>query len=77
MVDKTRLRDRTVIVRIAGVNTTLTATVSYVENDGLWLIGSEIVANLSKATGGLPLGITTPAVYVPFSQLLWLIAPND
>jgi hypothetical protein len=77
MIDKGHLRDKNVMVRIAGLNRTMSATVSYVENDGIWLTGGDFLNQLAAATGGFPLGIKTPALYVPFSQLQWMVAPNE
>jgi len=77
MIDKAHLRDKTVIVRITGAARMLTAVVLYVENDGIWLTGGDFVAQLAAGAGGLPVGLKSPAIYVPFSQLVLLIASNE
>jgi hypothetical protein len=77
MMDKAHLRDKTVMLRMVAANRTLSAVVSHVEDDGIWLLGGDFVNQLAAATGGLPAGRKSAAVYVPFSQIVWMIAPNE
>jgi len=77
MIEKAHLQSKNVVVKISSLPNAMPATVSLVENDGIWFLSSDLVAALAKAMGGLPSGIKTPATYVPFSQILWLIAPNE
>lgn len=77
MVDKAHLQGKNVGVRISALPKAVPATVSFVESDGIWLVGQDLVGALSSFGGGMPVGIKTAAVFVPFSQILWLIAAND
>jgi len=77
MINKAMLQNKQVIVRIVDVEKPIRTTVSYVEEDGFWFISGDIGY-------GLQLGITapgdslpSPAVFVPTSQILWLIASNE
>jgi hypothetical protein len=55
---------------------TLQGTVTHVDDDGLWISGDAIIAEIADA-GGLQIALNTPAVFVPTVQLLWLIASNE
>jgi hypothetical protein len=77
MIDKAHLQGKNVGVRISSLPVAVPATVSFVEQDGIWLVGQDLVNHLTKSGGGMPVGGKAPAVYVPFSQILWLVAPNE
>jgi hypothetical protein len=77
MITKAFLQNKQVIVNIAGVEKPIKTTVSFVEEDGFWFISGDIGY-------GLQLGITapgdslpSPAVFVPTSQILWLMTSNE
>ena len=76
MVDTQHLRSKTIVFKIDALPKALTGTVISEEKDGFWFAGQDFVAEIAKATP-LPLGMKTPAVFVPFSQLQWLMAPQD
>jgi hypothetical protein len=76
MIDKAHLQGKTIGIKVDNLPVAVPATVSLVEQDGLWLLSRDLVTQLAKS-GGVPVGLKTPAVYVPFSQVSWLIAEND
>jgi hypothetical protein len=76
MIDKAHLQGKTIGIKVDSLAVAVPATVSLVEQDGLWLVSDNLTAHLAKGGGGLPVGLKTPAVYVPFSQVSWLIAEN-
>jgi hypothetical protein len=78
MIDKEHLRGQDVVFLISGTNRPLQSRVVYVETDGIWLDGDKIVDRLTTAIGGAMelAGIKTPVVFIPFSQIQWLIASN-
>jgi hypothetical protein len=46
------------------------------ENDGLWFSDGDVIGALVDA--GIPrAGMKAPAIFVPFSQIQWLIAENQ
>lgn len=77
MIDKAHLQNKNVGVRLSCLPRAVQATVSFVEQDGLWLIGQDLLTGLSSQGGGMPLGVKTAAVYVPFAHILWLVAENN
>jgi hypothetical protein len=76
MVAKKHLQGKTVIIKINGLSRTLQGTVTHVDDDGFWISGDAIIAEIADA-GGLQIALNTPAVFVPTVQLLWLIASNE
>jgi hypothetical protein len=76
MVDKKHLQGKQVIIKINGLSRTLHGTVTHVEDDGFWISGDAIIAEIADA-GGLTIALNSPAVFVPTVQLLWLIASNE
>ena len=76
MVDKKHLQGKQVIIKINGLSRTLQGTVTHVEDDGVWISGDAIIAEIADA-GGLTIALNAPAVFVPTVQLLWLIASNE
>jgi hypothetical protein len=77
MIDKRHLIGKSVIIKLDSVSKALTGVVSHVENDGIWFISGDIIGEIASAMAGLPLGVNEPAVYVPFSKISWLMAPNE
>jgi hypothetical protein len=76
MVDKKHLQGKQVIIKINGLSRILHGTVTHVDDDGFWISGDAIIAEIADA-GGLTIALNTPAVFVPTVQLLWLIASNE
>ena len=76
MLDKKHLQGKPVIIKINGLSRTLHGTVTHVDDDGFWISGDAIIAEIADAEG-LPIALNTPVVFVPTAQLLWLIAANE
>jgi hypothetical protein len=77
MITKAILQNKQVIVRMIGVEESIKTTVSYVEDDGFWFIFGDIGHGLRFGVSGPGDSLPNPAVFVPTSQILWLIASND
>ena len=74
MPDTRHLRNKTVILKTAAISKAVSTSVVSEESDGLWFSGVGLIGALADA--GIPSGLKTPAVFVPFSQIQWLIAEN-
>lgn len=75
MVDTRHLRNKTVILNFPAISKAVSTSVVNEENDGLWFSGGGLIGALADA--GIPAGMKTPAIFVPFSQIQWLIAENQ
>jgi hypothetical protein len=75
MVDTRHVRDKAVILKIAAISKAVSTSVVSEENDGLWFSGGDLIGALGDA--GIPKGMKSPAIFVPFSQIQWLIAENQ
>lgn len=51
MVDKKHLQGKTVIIKINGLSRTLQGTVTHVDDDGFWISGDAIIAEIADAGG--------------------------
>lgn len=76
MVDLKHLRNKTIVIKIGAMPTAISGFVVNEESEGLWIGGSDFVAEIGKTTS-LPMGIKTPAFFVPFAQIQWLMASQD
>jgi hypothetical protein len=70
-----QLRNSPVILKMTGANRAFTTNVIAEEPDGLWFSGGGLVGELAHA--GLPVGMKSPAVFLPFSQIQWLMTENQ
>jgi hypothetical protein len=75
MVDTRQLRNKTVILKFAAISKAVSTSVVSEENDGLWFSDGGLIGAL--ADSGIPAGMKAPAIFVPFSQIQWLIAVNQ
>ncbi len=75
MTDMKHLRNKTVILKIAPISKAVSTGVVSEESDGLWFSGGGLIGALADA--GIPVGMKAPAIFVPFSQIQWLIAENQ
>jgi hypothetical protein len=75
MVDTRHLHDKKIILKIAATSKAVDTSVVNEENDGLWFSGGGLIGALAGA--GIPVGMKAPAIFVPFSQIQWLIAENQ
>jgi hypothetical protein len=71
MPDVKNLREKTVILKIAGTNAAVSTTVMSEDSHGLWFAGGGLIGELAQA--GMPTGISSPIIFVPFSQIQYLI----
>ena len=76
MVDLKHLRNKTIIVKVAALPRAISGSVINEEPDGLWVAGSDLLVEVTKATS-LTSTVRTPAVFVPFAQIQWLMASQD
>ncbi len=68
------LRNSPVILKMTGANRAFTTNVVAEETEGLWFCGGGLVGELVQA--GLHLGMKSPTVFLPFSQIQWLMTEN-
>ena len=77
MIDLHALRDKTVVMKVAGFPHTITAKVVNIEIAGIWILTQELPAELSQAGALIKTETKTPVFFLPFSQLLFLVATQD
>jgi len=77
MIDLHALRDKTVVIKVAGFPDTISATVVNIEISGIWILTQELPPELAQAGALIKTGIRKPVVFVPFSQLLFLVATQE
>jgi hypothetical protein len=70
-----QLRNSPVILKMTGANRAFSTSVIAEEPDGLWFSGGGLIGELAQA--GLPVGMKSPAVFLPFSQIQWLMTENQ
>lgn len=70
---KEKLVNKTVIVKIALFTRAFSGTVTAADETGFCLASNEMIAALREVTGGAMANMDSPGVYLPFSQLEWLI----
>ena len=76
MINKAHLRDRSVVFKMSCHATSLSGTVVGVEDDGFWIVSSDVVSALTKQFQ-LASGIQNPAVFLPICALDWLMAGSE
>jgi len=77
MIDLHALRDKTVVVKVAGFPHPISATVVNIEIAGIWILTPELPAELAQAGALIATEIKKPVVFVPFAQLHFLVATQD
>jgi hypothetical protein len=77
MIDLHALRDKTVVIKVAGFPHPISATVVNVEIAGIWILTEEFPSELVQAGALIKTEIRKPVVFVPFSQLLFLVATQE
>ncbi len=77
MIDLHALRDKTVVLKITGFPHPITATVVNVEISGIWILTQELPPELAQAGALIQAGARKPVVFVPFSQVLYLVATQE
>jgi hypothetical protein len=77
MIDLHALRDKTVVVKVTGFPHTISATVVNIETAGIWLLSQELPSELAQAGALIKTVIKKPVVFIPFSQILFLVATQE
>jgi hypothetical protein len=75
MIDLGHLRNRPIILKMTGMSRAIKADVVCEEKEGVWFSGEALMSVLVET--GLPVAMKTPAIFVPLSQIQWLIAENQ
>jgi len=74
MMDKAHLQGKRVIFKIDDASTAFIGAVSFVENDGLWIVAPDLAPQLLKGGPTLPPAVGgTIVIFVPTSRLRWLV----
>jgi len=77
MIDLHALRDKTVVIKVAGFPHTIAATVVNIEIAGLWIMTQELPAEFAQAGALIKTAMKKPVVFVPFSQILFVVASQE
>jgi hypothetical protein len=75
MPDVKNLREKTVILKIVGANASVSTNVISEDSQGLWFSGGGLIGHLAQA--GMPTGFSSPLIFVPYSQIQYLILNAD
>jgi hypothetical protein len=70
-----QLRNSPVILKMTGANRAFSTSVIAEEPDGLWFSGGGLIGELAQ--GSLPVEMKSPTVFLPFSQIQWLMTENQ
>lgn len=71
---KEKLVNRTVIVKVSLFTRAFSGTITAADDTGFCLVSTEMNAALREVTGSAMADLDAPCVYLPFSQLEWLIS---
>lgn len=74
-IDKAHLRDKRAAFRIDGIPGAFVETVALVENDGIWFHGGDLFKEVAKGANWADM--KKPVIFVPFSQLNWLVTSDE
>ena len=77
MIDLHALRDKTVVIKVAGFPHTITAKVVNIEIAGIWILTQELPSELAQAGALIKTEMRKPVVFVPYSQILFLVATQE
>ena len=77
MIDLHALRDKTVVIKVAAFPHTITAKVVNIEIAGIWILTKELPPELAQAGALIKTETKKPVVFLPFSQLLFLVATQE
>jgi hypothetical protein len=70
-----QLRNCPVVLKMTGANRAFATSVIAEESDGLWFSGGGLMGELAQVD--LPVGMKSPTVFLPFSQIQWLMTENQ
>jgi hypothetical protein len=71
---KEKLLNRTVIVKVALFTRAFSGTITAVDDTGFCFVSNDMNAALRELTAGAMNNMDAPSVYLPFSQLEWLVS---
>lgn len=71
---KEKLVNRTVIVKVSLFTRPFSGTITAVDDTGFCLVSNDMNAALREVTAGAMANMDAPSVYLPFSQLEWLVS---
>jgi small nuclear ribonucleoprotein (snRNP)-like protein len=71
---KEKLVNRKVIVKLSLFTRPFSGTITAVDDTGFCLVSNEMNVALGEVTGRAMAEMDAPSVYLPFSQLEWLIS---
>ena len=77
MIDLHGLRDKTVVIKVTGFPHTISGTVVNIENSGIWILTQELPSELAQAGASIKTEVRKPVIFVPFFQLLFLVATQE
>ncbi len=77
MIDLHALRDKTVVIKVTGFPHTISGTIVNIETAGIWILTPELPSELADAGALIKTEIRKPVVFVPFAQLLFLVATQE
>ena len=71
---KEKLVNKTVIVKVSLFTRAFSGTITAADDTGFCLVSNDLNAALGEVTAGAMATMDAPCVYLPFSQLEWLIS---
>jgi hypothetical protein len=74
---KEKLVNRTVIVKVSLFTRAFSGTITAVDDTGFCFVSNDMNTALRELTAGAMTNMEEPSVYLPFSQLEWLVSSLD
>lgn len=71
---KDKLVNRQVIVKVSLFTRAFSGTITAADDTGFCFVSNDMIAALRDITGGAMANMDAPSVYLPFSQLEWLVS---
>ena len=79
-IDKTKLANKDVLLKVVGIEHTFITKLSSVEEDGIWVQHAGLISELKNLAKheGMPIFLgKNPAVFVPFARLEWMMVAGE
>jgi hypothetical protein len=73
---KAKLVGQTVVLKVSLFSRPFRGLVTTTDETGFCFISQEMIAALRESTGSIMADMQDPSVYLPFSKLEWLVAPE-
>ena len=77
MIDLQNLKDREIVFKITAFPMAMSGTVVNAENYGIWISLPELPPEVAQAGVLIQGAIKNPVFFVPFSQILFLVAGQE